>query len=184
MRRSTTFLLALPLTLLLAGCSVVVDGAAPEAPVATESERSQDEDAPAVGDDPADADEPATGAGDCTGDEVAAMDGAVDGQLDAIVARDWEGALGFATTGFRSQYDAPAFEETILDGFPVVAAATGHTSEGCVRDGDDAQLLVTVTADDGRTAVLVYLMAREEGSWRIGGAVPHDVGDEQDTTTV
>lgn len=121
----------------------------------------------------------------CSDDEVAAMDAQVAGQLDAIADRDWGAALGFATAAFRADHDDARFSQVISDGFPVVAANDSHRSDGCIRGGDAAQLLVTVTATDGATTELVYLMELEDDTWRIGGAVPHGAdGDAPDTQVV
>lgn len=103
-------------------------------------------------------------------DEMAA---AVRGQLAAITADDWDGALSFTSTSFRSSVDAARFERIIVDDFPVVADAVGADVARCLRSPTVfASLLVTVEDTDGRQQDLVYLFELEEGTWRIGGAVP------------
>lgn len=125
------------------------------------------------------------GATACAQQDVAAMDAQVAGQLEAIADRDWNAALGFATDEFRALHDDGRFAQIISDGFPVVATNASHASDACVRSDDAAQLLVTVTATDGATTELVYLMDLEDGTWRIGGAVPHGAGaDDPDTQVV
>jgi len=186
-RRSPLLLVA---ACLLAACTVgppsavAPSGAPGEAPAESPATPSRPDapDAPAAGDDPTDSAPAVPGAAACDDDDVVAMDAQVAGQLDAIADRDWGTALGFATSAFRADYDDERFAAVISDGFPVVAANASHRSDGCVRSRDAAQLLVTVTATDGATSDLVYLMDLEDGTWRIGGAVPHGAGaDDPDT---
>jgi hypothetical protein len=53
---------------------------------------------------------------------------------------------------------------------------------GCVRTSSEAQVLIEVTATDGATLELVYLMTREDGGWRISGAVGHGNGSSEPAT--
>lgn len=53
---------------------------------------------------------------DCDDGQRTELTAAVDGQLDAIAARDWEQALSFATDAFRADIDPDRFRDIILDG--------------------------------------------------------------------
>lgn len=100
------------------------------------------------------------------------MRGAVLAQLQAIRARDWAEALTFTTSRFRSEVDEQSFEEIIVDGFPVVAQSVAADTTLCVVTDDGlASMAVTVEDADGGQQDLVYLFEREQGTWRIGGAV-------------
>lgn len=186
--RATTLLLVVGL---LSACSVQLPRAdGPDAPPtdepAVEAPAPRPDVAPDDRSDDEGQEDAETLATACEPGDVDAMDDQVAGQLEAIAEQDWSGALAFATSDFRADYDDRRFAQVITDGFPVVAENASHSSEGCVRADDEAQLLVTVTASDGATADLVYLMGLEDGTWRIGGAVPHGAGsdDEPDTQVV
>lgn len=181
MRRSRLLLVA---ACLLAACSVEPPRAEAPSEAPSSAVPAPDPGGPDVA--PPDVAPPdVPGATACAPDAVAAMDAQVAGQLDAIADRDWNAALGFATEEFRAVHDDGRFAQIITEGFPVVATNASHASDGCVRSDDAAQLLVTVTATDGATTELVYLMDLEDGTWRIGGAVPHGAGaDDPDTQVV
>lgn len=114
----------------------------------------------------------------CSDGDLSAIDAVIDDQLEAFVDDDYAGALELASEDFREGFDEERFRDVIEEGFPIVAEATGHTSDVCVRDGGNAQLLVTVEGESGQEAELVYLMVREGGEWRIGGAEPAGAGDD------
>ncbi|CAN5860126.1 hypothetical protein BH23ACT10_BH23ACT10_25630 [soil metagenome] len=108
------------------------------------------------------------------GDEAAELDAVITEQLDAFADDDWERALSLTSQRFlASGVDADGLRRIVTSGYPAAADAADHGVRGCVRDGDDAQVLITVTATDGATLDLIYLMTREDGQWRISGAVDH-----------
>lgn len=108
----------------------------------------------------------------CDDDVRAALVATVDGQLDAIADADWDRALDFASSGFRSGVDADRFRDIITEGFPVVADNRARDVAACRAVGDDATLLVTVEDGDGTQQLLLYLLERERDGWGIGGAAP------------
>lgn len=115
----------------------------------------------------------------CSDEDLGKIDEVIDDQLEAFVDDDYAGALELASEDFREGFDEERFRDVIEEGFPIVAEATGHTSDVCVRDGGNAQLLVTVEGASGQEAELVYLMVLEGGAWRIGGAEPADAQDDE-----
>ena len=117
---------------------------------------------------PAETERPAV----CDDDVRAALVATVDGQLDAIADADWDRALDFASSGFRSGVDADRFRDIITEGFPVVADNRARDVAACRAVGDDATLLVTVEDGDGTQQLLLYLLERERDGWGIGGAAP------------
>jgi len=122
---------------------------------------------------------------DCTDEQRTTLTATVDGQLDAITAREWEQALGFATDGFRADIGPDRFREIILEGFPVVADARARDIGRCRVEDDRATLAVTVEDRDGTRQPLLYLFARDGDGWAIDGAVPPSEGDgdSDDATT-
>lgn len=106
----------------------------------------------------------------CDEDTQAAIDTTIDGQLAALNDGDYAAALGFSTAGFRAGTSAEAFGEVIESDYPLLRAASGHTSSICVADGDQAQLIVEVEGTDGASDELLYRMTQESGEWRIAAA--------------
>lgn len=108
----------------------------------------------------------------CDDGQRTELTAAVDGQLDAIAARDWEQALAFATDAFRADIGPDRFRDIILDGFPVVADARARDVGRCLVDDRQATLAVTVEDRDGTRQPLLYLFEHDGDGWGIGGAVP------------
>jgi hypothetical protein len=119
------------------------------------------------------------------GDELEALDAVITEQLDAFAADDWQRAWSLTSREFRAAgIDADGLREIVTTGYPEAADAADHEVVGCLFGRGEAQVLIAITATDGATADLVYLLTREDGRWRISGAVDHDSGpSEPDTTT-
>lgn len=162
--------------LALGACSLPRTGdEATEAPPASTAPSAPAEDpGPGGPDDPSELEPLAEAA--CSTQEQDAIDAIIAGQLDAFAAGDYDLALTFASEGFQAGLDAEAFERVITDGFPVVARDASHRTRRCVTLEGDAgtagQALVTVTAADGESTDLVYLLLVEDGGWVISGATP------------
>lgn len=119
---------------------------------------------------------------DC-GDELTALDAVITSQLAAFADDDWELALSLTSRDFRAGgIDADGLRQIVTSGYAVAADAADHEVLGCVRGGDDAQVLVDITATDGGSLELVYLLTREDGGWRISGAIEHDTDPGAPTT--
>jgi len=112
----------------------------------------------------------------CDEPTLRGIDATIDGQLAAFADGDFVAALGFASERFRSGTTPAQFQATIEAEYPLLIGASGHRSEVCVRQGDVAQLLVTIDARGEETDELLYQMAREDGQWRIdvAGRVPSE----------
>lgn len=124
-------------------------------------------------------DEPAGDPADGCGDALAELDAVIGEQLAAFAADDWERALSLTSQRFRaSGVDADGLREIVTSGYAPAADAERHDVIGCVRTGGEAQVLIDVTAAGGASIGLVYLMERENGSWRISGAVAHGSGPQ------
>ncbi len=111
----------------------------------------------------------------CDPEQRAAIDEAIDGQLSAFADDDWDGALDFATQGFRATRNAAQLEQIITEGFPIAADPASHATDDCRTDGTQAAIQVTVVSTGGEVGGFTYLVEREDdGVWRIAGAVPAD----------
>lgn len=110
--------------------------------------------------------------GSCSGEDEQAAVAAVEGQLAAFADDDFAAALGFASTGFREQFDEDTFRTLIETEFPVVRDYASVETGACLFEGDTVTLDVTVTDTGGDRAPLRYLLEREAGELRIGGAGP------------
>jgi hypothetical protein len=117
------------------------------------------------------------------GDAVAELDAVISEQLAAFAAGDWDHAFSLTSREFRAGgIDARTLREIVVLGYPEAADAARHEVLGCVRSADEAQVLIEVTARDGATLGLVYLLTREDGRWRISGAVEHEVSSSEPAT--
>lgn len=124
----------------------------------------------------------ATPTAEC-GDDLAALDEVISAQLAAFAADDWERAYALTSRQFRAGgIDADGLREIVTSGYAEATDTERHEVLGCVRTGPEAQVLIRITASDGATLGLVYLMHREDGRWRISGAVEHGTGGSEPTT--
>lgn len=169
-------MIALVVTVLVTACSPPGDRVA-DAPTAPVTEAAPSTAAP--GDDPTTSGAPAT---DC-GDDLTALDAVIIEQLAAFAADDWDHAFSLTSRRFRAGgIDADRLREIVTSGYAEAAEAERHAVLGCVRTGREAQVLIEVTATDGATLDLVYLMTREDGRWRVSGAVEHPTGGSEPAT--
>ncbi len=120
---------------------------------------------------------PAPGAGagphgalDCDDDTRAGIDAAIDGQLRALEAGDYEAALGFASSAYRSSISVETFRRLFDRDYALLTDAATHVSGTCVAGEEGAQVLVTVQGASGEEQELVYTLVREDGAWRIAVA--------------
>lgn len=141
----------------------------PEPGQAPGLDRAREDDAAAEeADEPLTDDDPAVNA--CDEQEFADVDGTIGEQLDAFADDDWEHAYGLASEDYRRGVTADAFVALIEEHFPAVADPAGHTSTECLTDGTRASILVTVTGRAGTSHTYLYVLALEDGGWRVNGA--------------
>ncbi|HSJ45442.1 MAG TPA: DUF4864 domain-containing protein [Euzebyales bacterium] len=156
--------------LLLTGCTPPADRAAGMPPAAAGDA------APTTTPRSGTTDPPAASPVDC-GADLAAVDAVITEQLAAFAGDDWDRAFALTSRRFRaSGIDAGRLRQIVTSGYAEAADAEFHEVLGCVRTGREVQVLIEVTATDGATLGLVYLMTREDGRWRISGAVEHGTG--------
>lgn len=143
-------------------------GACTASPTGSVADRAQPPSSPAP-----DVATPSEQTGDC-GAQWAALDEVVSEQLAAFADDDWDRAFSLTSRQFRaSGVDADGLRRIVTSDYAAAADAASHEVLACVRAGDEAQLLIEVTARDGAVLQLVYLLTREDGRWRISGAVDH-----------
>jgi hypothetical protein len=106
----------------------------------------------------------------CDDETRSGIDDAIGGQLDALAVGDYDAALGYASDSFRAGNSPEQFQATIEEEYPLLLSAEGHTSSTCVRQGDVAELLVTVEVQGDRTDELIYRVVLQEERWRIASA--------------
>lgn len=109
-------------------------------------------------------------AGRCNEAVVVAAGETIGGQIDALGAADFESALDFASRRFQAEVDPATFEGIITAQYPILLAEPDTAFGPCAQVADLARIQVTVTADDGASDALIYLLVREEGRWSIDGA--------------
>jgi len=106
----------------------------------------------------------------CDEDTRAGIDAAIDGQLRALEAGDYEAALGFASSAYRSSISVKTFRRLFDRDYALLTDAATHVSGTCVAGAEGAQVLVTVQGASGEEQELVYTLVREDGAWRIAVA--------------
>jgi hypothetical protein len=90
-------------------------------------------------------------------------------QLDAIQAGDYEKAFTFSASGFHERMTVAEFRRMVEDGYPDIAKAREVRLGRADRRGSRLAVEVTVTVGDGRTADHLYLLVRENGTWKVAG---------------
>jgi len=106
----------------------------------------------------------------CDADTRAGIDAAIDGQLRALEAGDFEAALGFASSSYRSSISVETFRRLFDRDYALLTDDATHVSGTCVAAEEGAQVLVTVQGASGEEQELVYTLVREDGAWRIAVA--------------
>ena len=94
----------------------------------------------------------------------------VGAQLAALRAGDFPDAYEYAASGIKARFDQEVFAAMIRRGYPgLLVAATAQL--GLVRDrnGELAEVTVSVVDRQKRTVVYLYHLVWEEGRWRISG---------------
>lgn len=106
---------------------------------------------------------------ECDEDERVVLSGVVEAQLDAFAEGDFAAARELASTTFRAGIDVETFEQLITEQYPVVLAGGDATFGPCLASDARGIVAVGLPGPDG-TVDLVYLLALEDGQWRIDGA--------------
>lgn len=101
-----------------------------------------------------------------------AVHAVVEAQLDALRGGNFEAAYELASSGIKAQYDVRLFAALIRRGYPILLQAN-EADLGVVRDreGEMAQMTVSIQDRQKRTTVYRYWLVKEESRWRINGVV-------------
>jgi len=101
-----------------------------------------------------------------------AVHATVETQIDALQKGDFEKAYEMASAGIKQQFDVRLFAALIRHGYPVLLQAN-EVDYGIVRDrdGEFAQMTVSLLDHHRHTIVYSYQLVKEEAGWRINGVV-------------
>jgi hypothetical protein len=102
----------------------------------------------------------------CTTDVAEAAFDVVTLQARAFANDDFDAALQFASTGFRSSVTLPRFKALIVSGYSFLLVSPKLLLTECRTEGTGTLLRVGVSSD----VALEYRMVTEDGRWRIDGA--------------
>lgn len=93
-------------------------------------------------------------------------------QLEAFRQGDFDAAYAFASDAIRAEFDRPAFERMVRDGYPEIAEPASAVIDGSERGPRSTlYLFLRIRGANGRTVQAVYEMVRERSRWRINGVV-------------
>jgi hypothetical protein len=97
---------------------------------------------------------------------------AIEGQLKAFKANDWEAAARYQHSDLRKAFpDLQTFRAAIRQGYPQFANYKSVTfgESRCSQSGDRFEIRVLVTGVDGVSVKATYALQREEGEYRVVG---------------
>jgi hypothetical protein len=93
----------------------------------------------------------------------------VEAQFEAFKEGDYARARSFAATALQAQFDVPAFERMVKEGYPVIAFWRALSVEAVQDNGREAVVEVLVQSRRGRFHRFRYWLLREAAGWRING---------------
>ena len=101
-----------------------------------------------------------------------AVHAVVEAQLDALRSGNFEAAYELASNGIKAQFDVRLFTALIRRGYPILLQAN-EADLGVVRDrdGEIAQMTVSMLDRQKRNTVYRYWLVKEGARWRINGVV-------------
>ena len=97
---------------------------------------------------------------------------AIEGQLKAFKANDWQAATRFQHSSLRKAFRSPQeFRSAIRQGYPQFAnyKTIRFGDSRCSENGDRCDVRVLVTGVDGVSVRATYSLLREEGEYRVAG---------------
>ena len=80
-------------------------------------------------------------------------------QLEAFRRGDFDTAYTFASSEIKEQFDRPAFEHMVKNGYPEIARSTSATVAGSVK----------IRGANGNSIEALYELILENGQWKING---------------
>jgi hypothetical protein len=91
-------------------------------------------------------------------------------QLEAFRRGDFDTAYTFASSDIKQQFDRPAFEHMVRNGYPEIARSTFATVAGSTMAANGhAYLSIKIRGANGNSIEALYELVLENGQWKING---------------
>src|SRR5262245_25965924 len=91
-------------------------------------------------------------------------------QLEAFRRGDFDTAYTFASSDIKQQFDRPAFEHMVRNGYPEIARSTYATVAGStIAPNGHAYLSLKIRGANGNSIEALYELVLENGQWKING---------------
>jgi len=91
-------------------------------------------------------------------------------QLEAFRRGDFDTAYTFASSDIKQQFDRPAFEYMVRNGYPEIARSTFATVAGStMAPNGHAYLSLKIRGANGNSIEALYELVLENGQWKING---------------
>ena len=91
-------------------------------------------------------------------------------QLEAFRRGDFDTAYTFASSDIKQQFDRPAFEHMVRNGYPEIARSTFATVAGStMAPNGHAYLSIKIRGANGNSIEALYELVLENGQWKING---------------
>jgi Domain of unknown function (DUF4864) len=91
-------------------------------------------------------------------------------QLEAFRRGDFDTAYTFASSDIKQQFDRPAFEDMVKNGYPEIARSTfASIAASTVAPNGHAYLSLKIRGANGNSIEALYELVLENGQWKING---------------
>src|SRR6266542_7105622 len=98
-------------------------------------------------------------------------------QLDAFNRGDYRAAYRFAAPEIQAQFPLPEFRRMVESGYPQIARSRSASFSPAQVHGDQAEVPVAVTGQDGVTVRVLYMLRHDPHGWRVSGvSSEHPIG--------
>jgi Domain of unknown function (DUF4864) len=91
-------------------------------------------------------------------------------QLEAFRRGDFDTAYTFASSDIKQQFDRPAFEHMVKNGYPEIARSTfASIAASTVAPNGHVYLQIKIRGANGNSIEALYELVLENGQWKING---------------
>ncbi len=91
-------------------------------------------------------------------------------QLEAFRRGDFDTAYTFASSDIKQQFDRPAFEDMVKNGYPEIARSTfASIAASTVAPNGHVYLQIKIRGANGNSIEALYELVLENGQWKING---------------
>jgi hypothetical protein len=91
-------------------------------------------------------------------------------QLEAFRRGDFDTAYTFASSDIKQQFDRPAFEHMVKNGYPEIARSTFVSiAASTVAPNGHVYLQIKIRGANGNNIEALYELVLENGQWKING---------------